>query len=657
MSTTRSEHSGGPPCVPARAPASSITETQQHAAGETTGLHLFSLSRYVRAGTLSFAALLLAASRPFPIPAGAQQECCTREVYTAPFSVPAGENQGWSRFFSSGVGSPLHGKLAGIECPPLEVSLTGNTLSHDYRFVGEVETEGVAQRDPQGRLMGNWVARVRLIDLDHGNAVLREARPVSWTGSITDGLSHKIYNYDPSTDSLTPSWVDRTGELGKQFGDLGQLIHQYERRPTSCLVEPEKETIRAGETATIYLREIRAAGGSPPQPWQRIIVRVEKGRILDAPKRAQGNGEEAVFEAKNGTVQFRYKAPEECDDLTETITVFNSCTKRSKDAVPLEHTTRDEQIASKELKVRVSLPESLSIELEKTRVRPDENMLVQLRDIVDKEGKRPEPTTEILVEVNQGKLIAGDKKGRSLYVPVGEGSAALTYQAPPECRKATERLTVKNRCVKRTHIEQIIYRIIGERTFDVECLRWTVTVDLHLSSPFVPEPGLMTIADLAMRVVFDDVGFESWPADDPLGGCCAVDSDEGTGSFTRFVLNDTLDEEGARHRPRFIKGPPKEFDATLMVSTDEEAMRNPRTGKTHSPPEKVRMLFWTSMGLMATHWGGPIGSATLEDFKLEFEAPWRDLISGRPVTLKIPYEGDRDETGMWTITFTPRRGN
>lgn len=261
--------------------------------------------------------------------ARAQENCCTREVWTAPFTIPSGESQEWGNFFSTGVNSPLHGKLPGIDCPPLEIWLNEYKVYGEYRFVGEVTTEGFTQIDHDGHLRGTFVARVRLIDPDHGNAVLREARPISWTGLLTDGLNHMVFNYEPSTDSLNPSWVDPSGELGKQFSDILTLIYDYERKPQKCRVtlpEGSGDVVRAGQTITVTVREIIAHKGLPPQPWQRVLVKVERGKILNAETKWD---DYYVFRAgKDATVSIEYQAPDDCKAAKETLKVFNTCYKK-----------------------------------------------------------------------------------------------------------------------------------------------------------------------------------------------------------------------------------------------------------------------------------------------------------------------------------------
>jgi hypothetical protein len=276
----------------------------------------------------------------------ALENCCTRQVYTAPFSMPAGDSERWSRFASGDAISPLFdGVLQGTDCP-LRVWLTGRQADQDYRFEGAVTTEGLVQTDEYGNLHGNFIARLRLIDPDHGNAVLREAE-VKWSGTLTDGFNHRVYHYEPSQDALSPSWLDRTGELGRQFFDIQDLIYNYEGKPQQCAVTmPEGiESIESGETITIQLTDIVDHQGRRPPAWQRVLVKVEKGTILNAVEKWN---ELYVFKVgASGDVVVQYKAPEDCKPATETLTVWNTCTKKEDGS----YTGADVQLASRQFDI------------------------------------------------------------------------------------------------------------------------------------------------------------------------------------------------------------------------------------------------------------------------------------------------------------------
>jgi hypothetical protein len=279
-------------------------------------------------------------------PAAAQENCCLRKVWTAPFTLPPGDAVNWSMHFASAFDDAFHQVLAHSRCPVI-VKFSGDTINHDYRFVGVVSPEGRAQAGADGNLRGTFTETVRLIDPDHGDAVLREAR-VSWTGMLKEGLNHQVSQYEPSTNSRNQSWVNPTGELSKQFLDIDALIYDYERKPQLCRITLEGSSstiVQAGETVTVRLSEIFDHQSRPSQTWQRIVIHPDKGRLLNCTRRSQ-NPDDCVFEAGSGTFEFAYQAPDNCKISTDTLTVYNSCEKRSR-SHPLGDTAPEETIATK----------------------------------------------------------------------------------------------------------------------------------------------------------------------------------------------------------------------------------------------------------------------------------------------------------------------
>jgi hypothetical protein len=82
----------------------------------------------------------------------------------------------------------------------------------------------------------------------------------------------------------------------------------------------------------------------PTHRWQRVLVKVEKGTILNAEERW---GAFYVFRAGDGArAELQYRAPDDCSATTDTLTVFNTCMKR-------EGITGDEkyQIATKTFEI------------------------------------------------------------------------------------------------------------------------------------------------------------------------------------------------------------------------------------------------------------------------------------------------------------------
>jgi len=196
----------------------------------------------------------------------------------------------------------------------------------DYLIVSSV-----AAADPQ------LVATISLLDHHHGLTV--KSRTYSWTGTFSGFLG------------------GLTGMVDATFNPLDDIIYDYERKPQSCQLALERAsptTIQPGETVTIRVSDIFDYQSRPSQPWQRVYIKGEKGRILNGREK----GEYRVFDVGDGNVSVTYRAPDDCKSAKDTVTVFNTCyTKNNPDGTPMD-VVPDAQIASKEFDIvcnRVSI--------------------------------------------------------------------------------------------------------------------------------------------------------------------------------------------------------------------------------------------------------------------------------------------------------------
>jgi hypothetical protein len=184
---------------------------------------------------------------------------------------------------------------------------------------------------------------------------------------------------------------------------------------------------------------------------------------------------------------------------------------------------------------------------------------------------------------------------------------------------------------------------------------YTVMVAFQMSSPFVPD-GRMTFADLAFSATFKNVVFVFDPT--AAFGFCSIEAEEGRVFLTRHAFNDV--EGGAeRHRPWVEKEWPPEYTASLTVSSTELAKYRPGEDGILPvaplvPPNEVKLRFCAEFGLLDLMWYSKLGSNALSSMILEFDAPWRKLVDGKPVTLKIPHDSSEpEEKGEWWIEFIP----
>jgi hypothetical protein len=186
---------------------------------------------------------------------------------------------------------------------------------------------------------------------------------------------------------------------------------------------------------------------------------------------------------------------------------------------------------------------------------------------------------------------------------------------------------------------------------------YTVVVALETTSPFVGD-GRMTFADFAFSTTFKDVVFVFDPADQLE--FCSVEAEEGKLFLTRHEFND-VQEGDDRHRPWVKKEWPKEFPASLSVSPEEVFENAPadKDGLTPVPlvpPKKVKLRFRAEFGLVDLSWFSKLGSNALSEMSFDFDVPWLELLGGKALTLKLPYEStEPEEKGEWWIEFIPKK--
>ncbi|MGB7295417.1 MAG: hypothetical protein WBC70_07490 [Candidatus Aminicenantales bacterium] len=180
---------------------------------------------------------------------------------------------------------------------------------------------------------------------------------------------------------------------------------------------------------------------------------------------------------------------------------------------------------------------------------------------------------------------------------------------------------------------------------------FTVRVVLEADSPFVPD-GRASIAELSLKVVFPFVTFEFDLDEDPLLGRCQVTASNGRGTISRLILND-VQRGDERVAASFLTPRPPDFPAGLGIESEpmEEDESAARSG---TAPAKIRLAFWTGFSRAPIRWGSKFGTASLSDFKIVFEVPFRDLLAGKAHSLTLPYQGHHPEdSGTWRIDFRP----
>lgn len=273
--------------------------------------------------------------------------CCLREVATevyAPYDTNSKVYKdifGFSREFLNGAWDQvfIDRALGGgpkLECPTIwMIELNGapevekfneyfkikRIEELDYMFYVKYNVTGMGE-PPYGYEVK---LEAELVDLAHGSTV--KSAQSSWRCAPREA------------GECIRARIQNTENVAKSFQPLDKLIYDYERIPETLDIELEKNTTVPGEKMTITLKNIKDASSKPSKAWQRILVKVENGIIL--------NGTETplegckVFEVGSGNIVIEYLAPWECKNGFEKITVMNSCVINPKqNPIPEKEITR-----------------------------------------------------------------------------------------------------------------------------------------------------------------------------------------------------------------------------------------------------------------------------------------------------------------------------
>ena len=428
-------------------------------------------------------------------------------------------------------------------------------------------------------------------------------------------------------------------------GNLRNVLDRYEATHFNALREGKIEM------------EVLSRGFVSPEPEdQKIIIEVTTKDCRDH----SGEGTNLFFPAEKDRGTFtpvKHSAQYKIGNTWRVKTIKNGTItveyrlKRGDKAFRESLNVELARRGNKRISNDIFFPaKTLSVEVvpEKTFVAPGEktHVFVRLYKVDDKGLK--EPVKGRTLDLNITGLADGSIRPALQVTTNAEGEGILEYTAGQNDKKV--------------HIEASYKPLNFETTFrgaaDIGKSIYQVTVDLDLASSFVPDGG-MSIAKLKMHVDFDRVVIEPGNRENPLSLLGDIDADEGKGRFLVFELNRAWTEGNNFEQPKFIRKPPDSFGATLTIYLGPDELNEiiQQENKNISlPPEKMKLSFFTDMDLQEIKWGCSTGSAAagFYEFQVKFDVPWPDLLAGKPVTVKVPYETDEpNEKGTWTIQFKP----
>lgn len=237
------------------------------------------------------------------------------------------------------------GEVSGAPADPQAREAFKNLLDVEYIWKGTLALNRIDEIEPgyweegylgkknyvPGQAYGDWTLHMKLVNVHFDEVV--KGGSASWTGSASGSGSDAVKN------------LART-----VFSPVDDIIYDYEHIPRSCEVEPEEDDISVGDKMSITIKDIKDSKGREPKPWQRIVVKVEKGEITNGVK--LGEEKSYAFLVGDGEVEMEYKAPEEFEESgTEKVTVYNSCDWGQEWVLPLRVTLPQKDVGEGEFEI------------------------------------------------------------------------------------------------------------------------------------------------------------------------------------------------------------------------------------------------------------------------------------------------------------------
>lgn len=217
----------------------------------------------------------------------------------------------------------------------------------EYAFRGSFETGTDAGRDEAGDML---VSRLTL-ELWFIGAPRQMIK--RWTTLSTLNSVSSQYNRMFKFDRYSPLRKDMPIEA---------LLVEFEQPPDSCTIDLRgKEVVKPGEEIPIDLKEFKDTQGRQPKPFNRILVHVAEGKILNGTA-CENFPEDKVFLLDRDVVTLLYQAPGEEGITEDTLWVKDACEILPDTVVPMgtvEELGRD--IATRKIPIRQGSSASVKV--------------------------------------------------------------------------------------------------------------------------------------------------------------------------------------------------------------------------------------------------------------------------------------------------------
>ncbi len=129
-------------------------------------------------------------------------------------------------------------------------------------------------------------------------------------------------------------------------------------------------------------------------------------------------------------------------------------------------------------------PEKARIEVPDDQAEAGDTTAITLSKLLDKDGRQTQWWQRLFVHIEKGKILNAEEvkehQGKNYYIfRADKGTVEIQYQAPDDCNKIREKLTVYNCCEKKEppcFMSLRPRKEIASKEFDIVCRHWQLTI-------------------------------------------------------------------------------------------------------------------------------------------------------------------------------------
>jgi hypothetical protein len=244
------------------------------------------------------------------------------------------------------LGSSCFNFVASLNRLPKEDRVRAHPRPPEYAFRGSFETGIDAGKDDIGHTQVSRLT-LELWFIGAPRQMIKTWTTLSTLNSVSSQYN-RMFNFDSS--------------LMRQDVPIEALLVAFEQPPDSCTIDLRgKEIVRPGEEIPIDLKEFKDTQGRTPKPFNRILVQVAEGKVLNGTP-WENFPENKIFLLDKDVVTLRYQAPTDEGITEDTLWVKDACEILPDTMVPMgkvEELGRD--VATRKIPIRQGSSATLKV--------------------------------------------------------------------------------------------------------------------------------------------------------------------------------------------------------------------------------------------------------------------------------------------------------